>query len=232
MKIQCDFCGKEEASVFCSADEAALCQNCDNRVHNANKLASKHPRFSLLHPQYKESPACDICQERRALLFCQEDRALLCRECDIPIHKTNVHTKNHNRFLLTGVKLSAAASSYHQEAATSCSQSQSEIEMNSSVISEIDFQTNSIANCSESSLDHWRDNNDESSQPGTQHGSVSTSSISEYLMETLPGRHVEVLLDPSSPYGFCKICSMFYLYLRIYILISNDFIYKTTKSFC
>ncbi|KAL0384044.1 UNVERIFIED_CONTAM: B-box zinc finger protein 20 [Sesamum radiatum] len=201
MKIQCDVCAKEEASVFCTADEAALCQNCDNRVHNANKLASKHPRFSLLNPQFKESPSCDICQERRALLFCQEDRALLCRECDIPIHRANEHTKKHNRFLLTGVKLSAAASSY--EAATSSSGSLSETEIKLSVTNEVNCQPNSTANCAESSSSTWRDN--ESSQPVSQQASDSTSSIAEYLMETLPGWHVEDLLDPSSQYGFCKI---------------------------
>lgn len=62
MKIWCDVCDKEEASVFCSADEAALCVACDRRVHHANKLASKHPRFNLVSPSYKESPLCDICQ--------------------------------------------------------------------------------------------------------------------------------------------------------------------------
>ncbi|KAF2322828.1 hypothetical protein GH714_031190 [Hevea brasiliensis] len=99
MKIRCDVCDMVEASVFCSADEAALCDACDGLVHHANKLASKHLRFSLLHPSSKHSPLCDICQERRALLFCQEDRAVLCRECDIPIHKANEHTKKHNRML-------------------------------------------------------------------------------------------------------------------------------------
>lgn len=66
MKIQCDVCSKEEASVFCSADEAALCVGCDRRVHHANKLASKHIRFSLQLPSSSsssdESPRCDICQ--------------------------------------------------------------------------------------------------------------------------------------------------------------------------
>lgn len=64
MKIQCDVCNKEEASVFCSADEAALCGGCDRRVHHANKLAGKHIRFSLQRSpsSSKESPRCDICQ--------------------------------------------------------------------------------------------------------------------------------------------------------------------------
>ncbi|PIN04883.1 hypothetical protein CDL12_22575 [Handroanthus impetiginosus] len=200
MKIQCDVCGKEGASVFCTADEAALCKNCDSRVHNANKLASKHSRFSLLNPRAKESPQCDICQERRALLFCQEDRALLCRECDIPIHRANEHTKKHNRFLLTGVKISAAASSY--QTAISPTGSKSETEINISVTNEVNYQPTSTANCSESSSNPWRDN--EQSQPMSQQGAESTSSISEYLMETLPGWHVDDLLEPSSHYGLSQ----------------------------
>ncbi|OMO98232.1 Zinc finger, B-box [Corchorus olitorius] len=94
MKIWCDVCDKEEAIFFCSTNKAALCENCDRRVHHANELASKHSRFSLLHPTFKESPLCDICQERRAFLFCQEYRAILCRECDLPIHRANEHTRN------------------------------------------------------------------------------------------------------------------------------------------
>ncbi|KAL9259746.1 B-box zinc finger protein 20-like protein [Drosera capensis] len=114
MKIQCDVCQKKEAIVFCAADEAALCECCDRKVHHANKLAGKHPRFPLLHPSFKDAPRCDICQERRAFLFCREDRAILCRECDVSIHRANEHTQRHSRFLLTGVKLS---SSYSDSAA-------------------------------------------------------------------------------------------------------------------
>lgn len=62
MKIQCDVCHKSEAVVYCAADEASLCSACDHRVHHANKLANKHPRFSLMNPSFKDSPRCDICQ--------------------------------------------------------------------------------------------------------------------------------------------------------------------------
>ena len=73
MKVQCDVCAAEAASVFCCADEAALCDACDRRVHRANKLAGKHRRFSLLHPSpstttsssaQTKPPLCDICQVR------------------------------------------------------------------------------------------------------------------------------------------------------------------------
>ena len=67
MKVQCDVCAAEAASVFCCADEAALCDACDRRIHRANKLAGKHRRFSL-NPCSSSSaaaqkpPLCDICQ--------------------------------------------------------------------------------------------------------------------------------------------------------------------------
>lgn len=101
MKVQCDVCEREEASVFCCADEAALCAKCDQTVHDANKLASKHARLSLFSSQ-QDFPQCDICQEKRAFFFCRQDRALLCRDCDFSIHSANDLTAKHSRFLVLG----------------------------------------------------------------------------------------------------------------------------------
>lgn len=150
---------------------------------------------------------CIFGQERRALLFCQEDRALLCRECDIPIHRANEHTKKHNRFLLTGIKLSAAASF--------SGGSQSEAGKKISVANEVNFQPRSTGNCSESSSNPWRVN--ESSQAVNRQGSDSNSSVSKYLMETSPSWQVEDFLDPSSNYGCCKVCSVFVYFLMVVI---------------
>ncbi|XP_073021370.1 B-box zinc finger protein 21-like [Primulina eburnea] len=221
MKIQCDVCDKDEASVFCVADEAALCAACDHRVHHANKLAGKHHRFSLHHP--KQVPLCDICQERRAFLFCQQDRAILCKECDISIHKANELTQKHTRFLLTGVKLSATSTLY------SDSPSSSEYSAIARKVSNSDPKDNpkesknkpvSAQPTPGSPFTEKRttvqstpvvapEYCDKSHAPfmcgGDLSGSISTSSISEYLMETLPGWHVEDFLDsPALPYGFCK----------------------------
>jgi len=61
MKIQCNVCEAAEAKVLCCADEAALCRECDEKVHAANKLASKHQRVPLsISPSHM--PKCDICQ--------------------------------------------------------------------------------------------------------------------------------------------------------------------------
>ncbi|XP_052194247.1 LOW QUALITY PROTEIN: B-box zinc finger protein 20 [Diospyros lotus] len=214
MKIQCDVCEKEEASVFCTADEAALCNACDHRVHHANKLAGKHPRFSLLPPSFKDnSPRCDICQERRAFLFCQEDRAILCRECDVQIHKANERTQKHNRFLLTGVKLSSSSSSSSTRPAASSSSIAAGGEATA---------TNNLSKIKRSACSNPVVSNpcstqeplpsESASTPSgvddhciSQECSISTSSISEYLMQTLPGWSVDDFLDPSSSsHGFCK----------------------------
>ncbi|KAH0875957.1 hypothetical protein HID58_073319 [Brassica napus] len=197
MKIRCDVCDKEEASVFCTADEASLCDGCDHRVHHANKLASKHLRFSLLYPSSSKnsSPICDICQEKKALLFCQQDRAILCKDCDSSIHSANEHTKKHDRFLLTGVKLSPASSVYKPttespSSSQDCSvpaPSKKPISAPQSRIKNSKIQPSKIS--SDVGMNQWG----------------STSTISEYLIDTLPGWHVEDFLDSSlPPFGFSK----------------------------
>lgn len=199
MKIQCDVCNKDEAAVFCPADEAALCDACDHRVHHANKLAGKHQRFSLLQPSSKQFPICDICQEKRAFLFCQQDRAILCKDCDISIHKANEHTKNHNRYLLTGVKLSATSDIY--------SSPSSSVTNNCDIVPSFNKSRNSIPKSHPISSPVTDSKPNKISNPqlimnGDCHG--PTSSISEYL-EMLPGWHVEDFLDSSSALdGFSK----------------------------
>ncbi|XP_059460493.1 B-box zinc finger protein 21-like [Corylus avellana] len=216
MKIQCDVCNKDEASVFCTADEAALCDACDHRVHHANKLASKHQRFSLLHPSSKQVPLCDVCQERRAFLFCQEDRAILCRDCDIPIHTANEHTQKHNRFLLTGVKLSATSTPYTSSssaaAAAAAAASTNVCEPVPDHKSQPVIKNSVVASLAVSQPSLSAKNSASTTTPAaiTDKGGEKlpmdqTSSISEYLIETLPGWHVEDFLDSTyDPFNFCK----------------------------
>ncbi|AES74240.1 putative transcription factor interactor and regulator Znf-B family [Medicago truncatula] len=194
MKIQCDVCEKAEATMFCPSDEAALCHGCDHTIHRANKLATKHTRFSLVHLNSKDYPLCDICQERRGYLFCQEDRAILCRECDLPIHGANQHTQKHNRFLLSGVKLSSNSLDPDSSSTSIVSEAR-----NYSSRSKANIIPTSVSNENASSSCMVEDN------MASDTGSVSTSSISEYLIETIPGYCFEDLLDASfPPNGFCK----------------------------
>ncbi|KAH6555255.1 hypothetical protein KP509_1Z270000 [Ceratopteris richardii] len=109
MKVQCDFCEKAQATVWCCADEASLCAECDSRVHAANKLAGKHQRVSLLYSGTEDLPYCDICQEKNGYFFCLEDRAVLCRNCDYSIHSKNALTGKHKRYLITGLRVGLQA---------------------------------------------------------------------------------------------------------------------------
>ncbi|CAL5205856.1 unnamed protein product [Lathyrus oleraceus] len=191
MKIQCDVCNKNEASLFCTADEAALCNDCDHRVHHANKLASKHHRLSLHSPSPKQHPLCDICQERRAFVLCKQDRALLCKDCDSSIHSVNELTQKHDRFLLTGVKLSTTSTNSPSSSSTTTTTNSKSNLVPSSLIekSSTISQTSTLKNVAM-----------EEEEEGS-----GGSSISKYLIETLPGWQVDDFLDSSSvPFSFAK----------------------------
>ncbi|KAK4276533.1 hypothetical protein QN277_014671 [Acacia crassicarpa] len=212
MKILCDVCNNQDASLFCTADEAALCDACDHRIHHANKLASKHQRFSLHRPSPNQFPLCDICLERRAFVFCQQDRAILCKDCDTPIHAANEHTRKHNRFLLTGIKFSDAATPYSPSTSTpvltngSDSVSNSKLQnsaKNSVSASSAISHPPSMDKTSASTVSTHAAINKAVGNLSTNEGTVSTSSISEYLIETLPGWQVDDFLDSSAiPFGF------------------------------
>ncbi|KAH1121570.1 hypothetical protein J1N35_004730 [Gossypium stocksii] len=183
MKIQCDVCNKEEASLLCTADEAALCHSYDHLVHHANNLASKHPRFSLLHPSSsKQAPLCDICQGNPL------------RDFDVPIHSANQHAHKQNRFRLTGVKLCETSSLY-----TSYSASLSN--GGDSVAAEFKSQpwVKNLAHFNSPSLAMEINKSNGDKVLGSEGVSSSMSSISEHLIETLPSWHVEDFHYSSSP---------------------------------
>ncbi|KAL2341976.1 hypothetical protein Fmac_009916 [Flemingia macrophylla] len=45
---KCELCNNP-AKLFCESDQASLCWECDAKVHSANFLVTKHPRFLLCH---------------------------------------------------------------------------------------------------------------------------------------------------------------------------------------
>ncbi|MBA0580574.1 hypothetical protein Gorai_022784, partial [Gossypium raimondii] len=162
---------------------AALCHSYDHLVHHANNLASKHPRFSLLHPSSsKQAPLCDICQGNPL------------RDCDVPIHSANQHAQKRNRFLLTGVKLSETSSFY-----TSYSASLSN--GGDSVAAEFKSQpwVKNLAHFNSPSLAMEINKSNGDKVLGSEGVSSSMSSISEHLIETHPSWHVEDFHYSSSP---------------------------------
>ncbi|KAF7067023.1 hypothetical protein CFC21_072942 [Triticum aestivum] len=69
----CSNCVTERALVFCFADGARLCLQCDAALHGASALASLHRR----------APLCDACVVAPAALRYQVGghRATLCTDC-------------------------------------------------------------------------------------------------------------------------------------------------------
>lgn len=133
-------------------------------------------------------------QERRAFVFCQEDRAILCRECDLSIHTTNHVTQKHNRFLLTGIKLSSSFPSI-----SSPSDESSQQAMKDSKEKKKNRKKEEASNDMGSSLPLEKmANTCSNSSQGSKSEDLCTSSISEYLIEMLPGWHVEDLLASST----------------------------------
>ncbi|KAK1261287.1 putative salt tolerance-like protein [Acorus gramineus] len=96
MRTICDVCESAPASLFCAADEAALCHACDEKVHMCNKLASRHVRVGLAAPS--EVPRCDICENAPAFFYCEIDGSSLCLQCDMIVHVGGKRT--HGRYLL------------------------------------------------------------------------------------------------------------------------------------
>ncbi|XP_051142277.1 zinc finger protein CONSTANS-LIKE 13 [Andrographis paniculata] len=73
----CDFCNEPKALLYCRADSAKLCLNCDREVHSTNQLFKKHSRALL----------CDSCNSAPSTIFCRTDSVVLCQNCDWETHK-------------------------------------------------------------------------------------------------------------------------------------------------
>lgn len=135
--------------------------------------------FSQLHCGIYHIKTPLLLQEGRAFVFCQQDRAILCRDCDVSIHTANDHTKNHNRFLLTGIKVTGF---------NGCDAVADPKPLS------VPTETLKPSSTTNSSL-----KKDETTE--------GTSTISEYLIETLPGWQFEDFLASSAPNGFCEVGS-------------------------
>lgn len=91
MPKPCDACQVASAVVYCRADTAFLCIGCDQKVHRANKLASRHERVWM----------CEVCELAPAVVTCRADAAALCVSCDRDIHSANPLARRHERVPVT-----------------------------------------------------------------------------------------------------------------------------------
>ncbi|KAI3940852.1 hypothetical protein MKW92_033415 [Papaver armeniacum] len=71
MNPLCQLCGIEKALVYCTADDARLCLQCDTVVHSANRLSLRHLRGIM----------CDRCFSRPASIRCTENSFSFCENC-------------------------------------------------------------------------------------------------------------------------------------------------------
>lgn len=53
------------AKVYCDADKAFLCTDCDKKVHSSNVLAARHVR----------KPVCELCKASVCTVYCCNDTA-------------------------------------------------------------------------------------------------------------------------------------------------------------
>ncbi|KDP20044.1 hypothetical protein JCGZ_05813 [Jatropha curcas] len=97
----CDACCAAPCTLYCHADSAYLCNNCDEYVHAANSLALKHKRVWV----------CTACENAPAAFTCQPDAAKLCINCDIEIHSANPLAGRHIRVPITPISGLANTSS-------------------------------------------------------------------------------------------------------------------------
>lgn len=83
----CDSCQSAPSAVYCRADAAFLCGACDERVHHANRVASRHERVWV----------CEACERAPAEITCRADAAALCAACDGEVHSANPLARRHLR---------------------------------------------------------------------------------------------------------------------------------------
>nr|QVG73929.1 COL2 [Tamarix hispida] len=83
----CDTCRSAPCTVYCQADSAYLCTDCDARIHAATQTASTHERVLV----------CEACERMPAAFLCKADAASLCVSCDADIHSANPLANRHHR---------------------------------------------------------------------------------------------------------------------------------------
>ncbi|GJV44762.1 zinc finger protein CONSTANS-LIKE 14 [Tanacetum coccineum] len=88
----CDYCNDHIAVIFCRADSAKLCLFCDQHVHAANPLSSKHHRSQI----------CDGCRSAPVSVRCSTDNLVLCRDCDWDAHGSCSVSASHDRTSVDG----------------------------------------------------------------------------------------------------------------------------------
>lgn len=84
----CEYCKVLRPIVYCKADSANLCLQCDAKIHSANALSNKHPRTLL----------CESCRCHWAYIQCSNHQMFMCRRCDRSKH---IVSSQHQRRVIS-----------------------------------------------------------------------------------------------------------------------------------
>ncbi|KAK6921744.1 B-box-type zinc finger [Dillenia turbinata] len=90
----CDSCIRRRAHWYCAADDAFLCQICDNSVHSANPLARRHERVRLKTASLKLSSSSS---DELADTSLPSWPCGLSRKARTPRHGKQVNLLRHNK---------------------------------------------------------------------------------------------------------------------------------------
>ncbi|KAL1561072.1 B-box zinc finger protein 21-like [Salvia divinorum] len=166
---------------------------------------------------------CDVCDQGEASVYCTADEASLCASCDHRVHHANKLAGKHRRFSLLH------PSPKHSPLCDICQERSAFLfcqEDRAILCRECDIP---IHSANQHTQNHTRflltgvrlsaspaespsapppaaHHHPSSGSDGSSNLHFSTSSISEYLIETLPGWHVEDLLDSSTPSPSAAVC--------------------------
>ncbi|KAK6154257.1 hypothetical protein DH2020_008505 [Rehmannia glutinosa] len=118
MKIQCNVCEAAEATVLCCADEAALCWDCDRKVHGQQARQYimshlPHVHMNQMHRQVYRRVNC--IKYYHNLGFAKVTRHFhpLRGQSDTHAIGIEFHQEFRARFLLTGVKVALEDAEAH-----------------------------------------------------------------------------------------------------------------------
>ncbi|XP_014493660.1 B-box zinc finger protein 21 [Vigna radiata var. radiata] len=157
---------------------------------------------------------CDVCHKEVASFFCPSDEAALCHACDRTIHHANKLAHKHKRLSLchpTSIPATLCDICHEKRAYVFCREDrallcrQCDVSIHdvnehtkthdrfllTGITLEEKTRTTSTSSTSNENIDSFGSSYNSSS--------VSTSSLSEYLIQTIPGYCMEDLLDASFP---------------------------------
>lgn len=91
----CDMCQESTAEVYCEADEACLCRDCDEENHTrGNKLMQRHKRVGL-QDRPKRFGYCTAHPDTQVDFYCTVCRLPLCSACKVMGSHSTPDTLSH-----------------------------------------------------------------------------------------------------------------------------------------